>query len=201
MKNKQFHIVNCSVIPVINLNDFVNDLISGHGNPVGRLMFEEIEQFEKEADGVLNCKDLSEDGLCIWRFSDKLVLEEKINPDFIYNRLAVYHTGNSRYYEADEAKDLNMDLIEDAAKIAIQAVQNKDIYDLANAMDLSFSAQIESGAMAHIEDIGYNFLAKKYCGEGNSGHMLYLFESQKDCNYFVRNMQNSIKVQPYFGKN
>ncbi|MDB4719335.1 cytidyltransferase, partial [Akkermansiaceae bacterium] len=69
------------------------------------------------------------------------------------------------------------DLIERAGAVAREAVMAESVAKLAEAVLMSYSAQLEEGMEELPEILGS--VARKYCGGGHGGYALYLFPSRE----------------------
>jgi hypothetical protein len=69
------------------------------------------------------------------------------------------------------------DLIERAGAVAREAVMAESVAKLAEAVLMSYSAQLGEKMEELPEILGS--VARKYCGGGHGGYALYLFSSQE----------------------
>ena len=129
-----------------------------------------------------------ETGLCVWRSGSNPILELKINPDFLNNRMAILYSGINHKSASLRYLDRDYELIEESGKMAYKAIINKNLSDLDNAVNMSYEAQLKEGM---IKLKTYGELSKKYCGSGWGGYSLYMFDNSKQIPDFM------IPIRPY----
>jgi hypothetical protein len=95
-------------------------------------------------------------------------------------------------------KDRDYDLICKASRLAAEAVLHEDVDKLAQAVRMSYQAQIDEG-MASLVDCEECF-ACKYCGGGWGGYALYLFSSNKDRDNFITKHSQAREIEPFIKK-
>jgi hypothetical protein len=89
--------------------------------------------------------------------------------------------------------DRDYDLIERAGAVAREAVIAESVVKLAEAVMISYSAQLGEGMKELPEILGS--VARKYCGGGHGGYALYLFPS-RDARDAIPGL---VVVEPYYG--
>lgn len=190
------YIVNCTISPKVSLNNWPYEVGSGLGGSAAYALLTGKDPVTSELDLGVGWQDpavITEHGLCVWKSGKKPVLDFKVNPDFLNNKLALLWTGKNHttYNLVDNNRDY--DKIEKAGKLAREAVipENTDYNRLCQAVNLSYEVQLEEG----MEELpSYGELAKKYCGGGHGGYALYMFESEEKRDEFLRNNKSHIKI-------
>ena len=86
-------------------------------------------------------------------------------------------------------------MIHDASLVAAEAVWREDVGRLAEAVRMSYRAQMEEGMhpLPHRDKC----LACKYCGGGWGGYAVYLFQSANDRNAFVGCQAQAKAIEPF----
>ena len=117
----------------------------------------------------------------------------KINPDILNHKMALLWTNKDHYTpgHVDRARDYNK--VEIAGKIAFDGVAKKDIKKICKSIDASYKIQLSEG-MQKLPKFGE--MAKKYSGGGHGGYALYVFDSKKNRDKFLKN-PNTVDIEPY----
>ena len=183
-------IVNCTI------NKFMDDDCefkpgAGVGGSAAWWVYRGEDTLESEINNGVGWQDpaiVTETGLCAWRSGNLPVLELKINPDFLQNRMALFY--DKTPHDTPSLRDINRnyDLIEEAGKIAYEGIKNKDLSLIDMAINESYEAQLNEG-MKKLKSYGEN--SKKYCGSGWGGCSLYMFDNYNEV------PDHMIKIQPY----
>lgn len=183
-------IVNCTINKFMDENcEFKPG--AGIGGSAAYWLYSGENTLKTELQNGVGWQDpaiILETGLCVWRSGKNPILELKMNPDFLNNKMALLYSDEP--HDTASLRDMNRDydLIEKAGVRAYQSVINKNLSFLNEAVDMSYEAQLKEG-MRKLKS--YGEMSKKYCGSGWGGCSLYMFDdSQKipDC---------MIKIQPY----
>lgn len=169
-------IVNCTIQPLVSAEFWAYHKNSGLGGSAAWKVLNGENAFESEEKLGVGWQDpavITETGLCVWRSGPKPILECKVNPDFLNGRLALYWTGVSHNTPGLVDNNRDYDLIQEAGQIGYHGVNDKNLWELAEAINLSYKVQLKEG-MEELPVI-QNSLAKKYLGGGFGGFGLYLF--------------------------
>jgi cytidyltransferase-like protein len=191
-------IVNCSISPLVSLNNWIYKIKSGLGGSGAWAILNGKNGIESELSLGCGWQDpavIEETGLCVWRSGDLPLLEFKRTGDFLNGKMALYDTqiSHDTPQNLDNKRDFN--LIKQAGDIAHEAVIKQDINLLASAVNLSYKAQLGEG-MGELSDVS-NCIAKKYCGGGWGGYALYLFDNKEDRENFSKLCIRNLSIEPY----
>lgn len=190
------YIVNCAISPLVSISDWVYEIGSGLGGSAAYAILSGKDAVRTELDLGVGWQDpaiIKETGLCVWRSGIEPELELKINPDWLNGKMALYWTGKSHKTFELTGKERDYEMIERAGKVARQAAIRKNVFELAEAINLSYEVQIKEGMERCPK---FNEIGKKYCGGGFGGYVLYLFETESDRNIFLQN-KDTLKIEPY----
>jgi mevalonate kinase len=138
---------------------------------------------------------ITETGLCVWRSGLRPTLHLKRNGDMLNGRMALLYTAQEHDTPEIAARTRNYELIYHASIVASEAVLREDMGRLAEAIGMSYGAQMEEGMnpLPHWEAC----LACKYCGGGWGGYAVYLFQSANDRNAFVKRQAQAKAIEPF----
>jgi len=192
------YVVNCAISPLVSLKDWNYEKRSGLGGSGAWALLNGENGVDDELGLGVGWQDpavIKETGLCVWRSGEKPILDFKKNPDFLKGKMAIYWTGLEHDTPANADNERNYDLIEKASHLAKKATLSEDLYQLAEAVNLSYKAQLEEGMKALPEIEGA--IAKKYSGGGFGGYALYLFEASKKRDQMVEKIEQLSPVEPY----
>ena len=92
------------------------------------------------------------------------------------------------------AGDRDYDLIEQAGKLAADAVLRESVEQLADAVQLSYRCQQQEGMSALPK--APRALARKYCGGGWGGYAVYLFNDRPSRDAFLSTPRTRA-IEPY----
>lgn len=191
-------VVNCTISPLVTLNDWNYEKRSGLGGSGAWVLLNGEDGVKSELDLGVGWQDpaiIQETGLCVWRSGLSPVLHFKRNGDMLKGLMALYFTNIEHDTPGVADKDRDYDLIYRASKIAAKAVLNENLDELAEAVRMSYQAQTSEGMAALIDS--EKCLACKYCGGGWGGYALYLFPSHKDRDSFVNKYPQAKAIEPY----
>lgn len=192
-------IVNCAISPLVSITNWPYEIKSGLGGSAAYSILTGKNAIENELNLGVGWQDpaiIKETGLCVWRSGKLPVLEAKYNPDWLNGKMALLWTGKTHItYELTDLKR-NYNFIIQAGKLAKEACERKNIQILAEAINTSYKAQIDEG-MNTVPS--FNSIARKYCGGGYGGYVLYLFTDQKERDIFLQN-ENTVLIEPYIKK-
>jgi cytidyltransferase-like protein len=191
-------IVNCAISPLVSLSDWGYEQKSGLGGSGAWALLNGNDGVESELNLGVGWQDpaiIRETGVCVWRSGEKPVLEFKRNGDFLRGHMAVHYTDipHDTPGNADNARDY--DLIDQAGRVAHEAVLDGSVSKLGLAVTLSYEAQLKEGMLELPEVQGC--VGRKYCGGGWGGYALYLFHSTEDRDTFVASANCNRPVEPY----
>ena len=190
LSRKNAFIVNCTI------NKFMDDDCefnpgAGVGGSAAWWLYQGDNTLNKEIENGVGWQDpaiIIETGLCAWRSGKEPILELKINPDFLNNKMALLYDPTPHDTAELTNHDRNYDLIEEASKMAYASVKYKNLDILNFAVNKTYQAQIEEG-MKELDN--YGEISKKYCGSGWGGCSVYIFNDHSEV------PDNMIKIQPY----
>lgn len=191
-------IVNCAISPLVSLRNWDYEPKSGLGGSGAWALLNGRDAVESELDLGVGWQDpaiIRETGVCVWRSGDKPVLHLKRNGDFLAGRMALHYTETPHDTPgaADNARDY--DLIEQAGHAAHAAVIDANPTKLAEAVGMSYEAQLKEG-MEPLPEAA-DSIARKYCGGGWGGYALYLFNSESARDTFVASSDANRAIEPY----
>jgi cytidyltransferase-like protein len=193
------YIVNCTVSPMVSLNNWQYNIGGGMGGSgaYSILLGKNGVQSELE-DNKVGWQDpacILETGLCVWKSGELPTLEFKTNPDWLNGKMALLWTGKS--HKTNELADLprRYDDIVQWSNIARKSVMpdQLDLYGLAVAVHGYYDVQLDEG-MDKLPT--YNEIAHKYLGSGHGGYALYLFDNEDKRELFLKN-ENTMAIEPY----
>lgn len=191
-------IVNCAISPTVSLNKWRYKQCSGLGGSGAWALLNGHDGVESELNLGVGWQDpaiIRETGVCVWMSGPRPKLFFKRNGDFLNGCMALHDTNISHDTPANKQKSRDFDLIEKAGAVAKDAVLAGDRLQLAEAVQLSYNAQLKEG-MSPLPD-AEKALACKYCGGGWGGYALYLFKSSSDRDAFVESSEMNQAIEPY----
>ena len=138
-----------------------------------------------------------ETGLCVWRSDSRPLLDVRIHPSWLglEATMALLWTGRRKNHAAIGRQSRDLDLIQNAGRIAREAVLRHNRPLLYDAVDLSYHAQRAEGM---ISLPNYGEQAKKYCGAGFGGMAIYCFHGEDSRNRFLATVEGTQAVEPYW---
>jgi cytidyltransferase-like protein len=172
------YIVNCTISPTVSLSQWDYKIGGGLGGSGAYALLSGKDSIQSELDMGVGWQDpavIKETGLCVWRSGPKPVLDMKVNPDFLTDRMAILWTGNDHNTPSLVNRDRDYNMIEEAGRIARYGVIERDFSKIVEATLMSYCVQREEG-MKPLPY--YGEYAKKYCGGGFGGYALYLFTNK-----------------------
>jgi cytidyltransferase-like protein len=195
-------IVNCAISPTVSLRTWPYERNAGLGGSGAWALLNGHNGVSAELDLGVGWQDpavIRETGLCVWHSGETPRLEVKVTPDFLMGRLALYWTGGSHDTPALAGGNRDYDLIEQAGKLAREAVWTRSLEKLAEAVRASYLMQLGEGMAPLPGDEAYEqtitdsrqltpgsqlikslALAWKYSGGGFGGYAVYLCPTQAD---------------------
>ena len=172
-------IVNCAISPLVSLAEWPYEKFSGLGGSGAWALLNGDDGVTSELDLGVGWQDpaaIRETGLCVWRSGPKPDLAFKTDGALLRGRLALHWTGGGHSTPGNADRPRDFDLIEKAGRLAAAAVHADDLGRLAEAVRLSYRAQLAE-RMAALPEIP-GALAAKYCGGGWGGYALAMFADQ-----------------------
>lgn len=172
-------IVNCAISPKVSLQDWPYEQNAGLGGSGAWALLNGTDSVQSELDLGVGWQDpavIRETGLCVWKSGQKPRLDLKRDGSFLDGCMGLLWTG--KQHDTPGAVDLkrDYDLIEQAGAVAREAVMAESISKLAEAIMISYSAQLDEG-MEELPEVSGS-MARKYCGGGHGGYAVYLFPSR-----------------------
>ena len=192
------YIVNCAISPLVSLTDWGYEQQAGLGGSGAWALLNGNDGVESELNLGVGWQDpaiIRETGVCVWRSGEKPVLEFKRNGDFLRGHMAVHYTDIPHDTPGNADNDRDYDLIDQAGRVANEAVMEGSVSKLGLAVTLSYEAQLKEGMLELPEAQGC--VGRKYCGGGWGGYALYLFHSTEDRDIFVASANCNRPVEPY----
>jgi len=184
-------VVNCSIAPLVSLLNWPYKIPGGLGGSAAWAILNGQNAFETEFAQNSGWQDpaiIYETGCCVWKSGDVPVLDYKVNPDWLINKMYLIYikkkpkTGNLTNCKRD------YDSIYKASQIARKAVINKNLTLLKRVIDISYKIQLYEG-MQEIPSLGQ--AAQKYCGGGWGGYALLFFHD------IAKPNSDLIKINPF----
>jgi cytidyltransferase-like protein len=191
-------IVNCAISPLVSLKDWGYHLQSGLGGSGAWALLNGKDSIKSELDLGVGWQDpavIRETGICVWRSGKQPELQFKRNGDFLCGHMALHYTDIPHDTPGNADNDRDYDLIEQAGKIAQQAVLQSDRLKLGKAISMSYQTQLKEGMKQLPRAEGC--IGRKYCGGGWGGYALYLFESSSARDTFVASANCNRPIEPY----
>ncbi|MEK7609657.1 MAG: adenylyltransferase/cytidyltransferase family protein [Patescibacteria group bacterium] len=192
------YIVNCAISPLVSLGEWPYEKGAGLGGSAAYALLQIKSGVKSELDMGVGWQDpaiMFHTGFCVWKSGSRPILDAHFNSDWLLGKMLIYWTGKRHLStdHLDNKRDYN--LIEKAGKIARDAAYKKNILKLAQAVNLSYKAQIKEG-MEKLPTINKS-IGKKYVGAGFGGYGLYIFKTQKDRDNAFKNVKGTVKIEPY----
>lgn len=194
-------IVNCAITPKVSLTNWPYKKNSGLGGSGAYAILSGRDAVNSELGAGVGWQDpaiISETGLCAWKSGDAPVLEEKVNPDFLKGKMALYWTGREHKTAHIVSNSRDYHAIAKAGALARDAIVEKNFSKLCTAINASYSEQLGEG-MQPLDNFGEK--AKKYCGSGHGGYAVYIFGTEKERDTFAEKFASEkgkvVKIEPY----
>jgi len=179
------YIVNCSISPLVSLYDWPYEKCSGLGGSGAYAILQGKDAIMSELKNEVGWQDpavIMETGLCIWRSGERPVLEAKVNPSFLKDKMALYWTGKQHVTNVLAEMPRDYELLTKSGHLARQAALAMDFDMLCKAVHVTYKVQLKEG-MKKLPDRGQK--AVKYCGSGHGGYAVYLFDEIPPSNDLV----------------
>ena len=183
-------IVNCAVSPLVSLYHWPYETCAGLGGSGAHALLMAKDAVKSELANNVGWQDpvvIYETGLCVWRSGLRPVLDIKINPSFLQNKLALYWTGKTHVTMELANCKRDYDLLAKGSRIAREAAIEKNFDKLCEAVRMTHEVQLKEG-MQPLPDFGEK--ARKYCGGGHGGYAVYMFDD-------VPYNSQLIEIEPY----
>jgi len=174
------YVVNCAISPKVSLQDWPYEKKAGLGGSGAWALLNGRDPVRAELDLGVGWQDpavIRETGVCVWQSGSEPRLDLKRDGSFLAGKMALLWTG--KQHDTPGAADLerDYDLIARAGAMAREAVMAGSVAKLAEAILMSYAAQLGEG-MEELPEVAGG-VARKYCGGGHGGYALYLFLSQE----------------------
>ncbi|MGC4066715.1 MAG: adenylyltransferase/cytidyltransferase family protein [Polyangiaceae bacterium] len=191
-------IVNCAISPTVTLREWSYRRNSGLGGSGAWALLNGEDGVRSELDLGVGWQDpavIAEGGLCVWSSGPKPELEIKTNGTMLQGRMALCWTGSEHSTPAAADRSRDYDAIEQASRVAREAVWANDFAALCRATSLSYAVQLAEG-MSELPPLPDGAIARKYCGGGFGGYALFLFETPaaRDSSVHARGL---VAVEPF----
>jgi len=173
------YVVNCAISPLVSLKEWPFEKRAGLGGSGAWALLNGRDGVDSEIELGVGWQDpavIRETGCCVWRSGPKPVLDCKQNGDFLTGKMAIHWTGTAHDTPGAADHPRDYDAIAHSSMIARDAVLACDTLLLAQAINLYHQTQLAEG-MEPVPDID-TAIAKKYCGGGYGGYVLYLFPDE-----------------------
>lgn len=190
-------VVNCAISPTVTLDEWPYERQAGLGGSGAWALLNGHDGVSSELDLGVGWQDpavIKEGGLCVWRSGLRPDLALKRDGAMLRGRMALHWTGVTHDTPAAADNKRDYDLIERAGKTAAAAIEANDFGKLAEAVRLSYEAQLGEGMDALPDAAGA--LARKYCGGGWGGYAVYLFADTASRDAFVAKPGNR-PIEPF----
>jgi cytidyltransferase-like protein len=192
------YIVNCAISPTVSLQKWGYEQRSGLGGSGAWALLNGESGVDAELNLGVGWQDpaiINESGLCVWKSGQHPSLSIKRDGEMLRGKMAIYFTGIAHDTPNNVDQPRDYDLIEKAGSVAAEAVDRNDLNLLAEAVKLSYEAQLDEGMAALPEST--SAIAKKYCGGGHGGYALYLFENSNSRDQFVDQSEQARAIEPH----
>lgn len=190
------YIVNCTISPVVGLDDWRYERYSGLGGSAAwRLLRGEDAAAEELAAGV-GWQDpavIQETGLCVWRSGPTPILDFRSSPDFLAGHMALWWSGVTHSTPDLTSRDRDYRGIAEASRKARAGVLQQSVPHLADAVRATYRLQLEEG----MDPMPIRADAIKYCGSGWGGYGLALFLQREDRDEFLQEQPGAVCIEPY----
>ena len=190
-------IVNCAISPLVSLRHWPYRARSGLGGSGAYAMLRGDDGVRAELKLGVGWQDpaiIAETGLCVWKSGGEPRLEFKRDGEMLRGRMALLWTGVPHDTPAVANLRRDYEAIDQAGKLAREAVFGESLEGLAEAVRRSHQAQLQEG-MQPLPEVP-NALAWKYCGGGWGGYALYLFATEADRDQWAR-VDGVMAIEPY----
>jgi cytidyltransferase-like protein len=192
------YIVNCSISPLVSLNDWDYEHQAGLGGSGAWAVINGYTGIQEELDLGVGWQDpavINETGLCVWRSGNRPELDLKRNGEILNGIMALYWTGKTHDTPKIAEYERPYELIAKAGEKAFKAVTENNLSMLADAVNISYEAQLKEGMEELPEFSGV--IAKKYCGGGWGGYALYIFSDPEERNRITKRNDAFKLIEPW----
>jgi cytidyltransferase-like protein len=180
------YIVNCAISPMVSLRDWPYEKHAGLGGSGAWALLNGRQGVDSELELGVGWQDpavIRETGACVWHSGPRPQLAFKRRGAFLNRRMALLWTGSDHDTPGVVDNSRDYDLIEKAGLIAKQAVLEKDVVQLGEAILTSYAVQMGEGMHPLPEAEGS--VGQKYVGGGWGGYALYLFTNPEARDAYV----------------
>ncbi|MDD4872310.1 MAG: adenylyltransferase/cytidyltransferase family protein [Kiritimatiellae bacterium] len=184
------YVVNCAISPLVSLYHWPYETCSGLGGSGAHAHLMAKDAIKSELANNVGWQDpviIHETGLCVWHSGKKPVLEFKVNPSFLREKMAIYWTGKQHVTMELANTPRDYDLLVKGSLVGREAAIEKNFNKLCEAVSITHEVQLKEG-MQPLPNFGEK--AKKYCGGGHGGYAVYLFDE-------IQYNNQLLEIQPY----
>jgi cytidyltransferase-like protein len=171
------YIVNCAISPLVSLREWPYEKQAGLGGSGAWALLNGRDGVDSEIDMGVGWQDpavIRETGLCVWRSGKTPVLDFKQNGDFLMGCIAISWSGQSHDTPGVANHPRDYERIAESGRIARDGALHANIHRLAEGISVYHQTQLAEGMQPLAEIPGA--IARKYCGGGYGGYVLYLFD-------------------------
>lgn len=191
-------IVNCAISPLVSLEEWPYEKFSGLGGSGAWALLNGEDGIASELNLGVGWQDpavIRETGLCVWQSGAQPHLKFKSDGQMLQGRMALLWLGEGHNTPSNVTHQRDYGLIARAGNMAATAVHTSNFTELAEAVKLSYAAQLGEGMkpLPNIKDA----LALKYCGGGWGGYALVLFVDETSRGGFIKNHRGAKAIEPY----
>jgi hypothetical protein len=190
------YIVNCAIQPLVSATDWPYEIGSGLGGSAAKLILDGKDGVREELATGVGWQDpavILQTGLCVWKSGPEPVLETRVNPEWLEGQMLLRWTGRSHNTPDYIDTPRDYDGIVRASRNAREAVRERRLDGLAEAVRLTYSFQVAEG-MDPLPEIT-SAIAMKYLGGGHRGYALYLFRDRRARD--AAHGKNTKVIEPY----
>lgn len=190
-------IVNCTITPMVSLDNWKYRIGGGLGGSAAYSILSGRDGVCSELQMGVGWQDpaaIIETGLCVWKSGDRPVLSMKRNPSFLRGLMALLWTGNGHDTPTNASRKRDYNAIVKAGNTAEYAVSSGEVKMLSRAVHQSYEIQLAEG-MAPLPY--FRDSVKKYCGGGWGGYALYLFQEEYMRDMFLKEVRDTMAIEPY----
>jgi hypothetical protein len=191
-------VVNCAITPFVSLKNWPYRVNSGLGGSAAWSILSGKDPYHFDAQNGCGWQDpaiILETGLCVWKSGKTPCLHYKNNGHMLEGKMAIYDTQIPHNNKQVSKKPRDYNKIYQASQVAAHAVENNNYLELARAVNLSYTVQLDEG-MSKLPPVN-GAIAYKYCGGGHGGYALYLFRTQFERDFVIKGNPKFQAIEPY----
>jgi hypothetical protein len=138
-------------------------------------------------------------GMCSWKAGPEPELLYQDSGEWLAGLMLIKWTTSSHDTKSLVSHFHDLQMIQEAGDLAYFAHQDKNLEALAQAIDLSYCAQIREGMKPLWRE---KSIARKYLGSGHGGYALYLYDSKTTRDQRAAKLVGrpgySVVIEPYY---